>query len=142
MVVNTRAQKIRIPAGILRRALLKIANHFLLGKRSWQVQRFFQPVFFGNGRKQLFNVLHPDGRQHLLALRRALRQVAHQADASFFFSAMYASYAGASISVPSSAAVARLILISHPAPWGSVLMASGLSFSAPFDSATSPLAGA
>ena len=83
MVVDARAEKTRIPAGIFRRARAKIFDDFLLGHRSGELQRLFQPELFRDRREQVFDGPRADGIEHFPALDRALGKIAHQAEASF-----------------------------------------------------------
>src|SRR6202035_3098771 len=100
----------------------------------------FQPVLLGDGRKQIVYGSCTDRREHFAALLWTLREIAHQAEASF--SEMNAWYAAASIRPETSAGLASLTLISHAAPCGSELTVSGALESAAFVSVTSPDTGA
>ena len=82
MIVDACAEKTRVPVRILRRAVLKILDD--LGFRIWSgdVQRFAQAKTFGNAGKQFVDGFCADGGEHLLPLSGALREVAHQAEAS------------------------------------------------------------
>ena len=74
--------------------------------------------------------------------KRPSRTVGFQAEASFSFSAMKASYAGEFISLATSEGSESLSLMSQAAPWGSLLIVSGASLSAEFTSVTTPATGA
>ena len=142
MVVNACAEKARIADRILRCARFEEFDDLHLRERPGQTQRRLQTVCGGNGCKQLFDGLRADGCQHLLAFRGALREVAHQAEASFCFSAMYFWYAAASISEDSSPGFESLTLMSHAAPCGSLFNCSGELARAELTATTSPETGA
>ena len=142
MIVNACAQKTRVSVRILRRALLEILDHFGFRIRSGDLQRLAQAKTFRNAGKQFLDGFCADSGEHLLPLGRALREIAHQAEASLPLSAMYASYAAASIKPFSSLAFVSRALMSHAAPCGSVLSFSGVLCSSAFASSTSPEAGA
>ena len=91
MVVDAGAQKTGVAERIFGRALLEIFYNFGFGKRPGQVQRFFQPVCFGNAREKLFDSFCAGDGKHFLAFSGALGEIAHQAEASFSFSATKAS---------------------------------------------------
>ena len=82
MIVNARAKKTRIPDRILRGSLFKILND--LGFRVWpgNLQRFAQPEALGNAGKQFVDGFCANGAEHFLPLGGALREGAHQAEAS------------------------------------------------------------
>jgi hypothetical protein len=88
MVVDARTEKAGIPEGIFRPPLAEIFDDLLLGHRSRQLQRLFQPERLRDGREQFFNGRRADGIEHLAALGGALGKITHQAEA--FFSEMNA----------------------------------------------------
>src|SRR4029077_207270 len=136
MAVHSRAKKARIAAGIFRGARTEIFDNLLLGHRGGEAQRLFQPEWFRDRRKQSFDGLRANGIEHLPALRCTLGKVAHQAEVPF--SETKASYAAASIRPETSAGLASLTLMSHPAPCGSEFKVSGVSDRVVFASVTSP----
>ena len=83
MVVNARAEKTGVAAGIFRRARAEIFDDLLLGHRPRKIQRLFQPELLGNRREQIFDGPRADGIEHFPALGWALRKIAHQAEVSF-----------------------------------------------------------
>jgi hypothetical protein len=84
----TRAEKAGVPAGILRSALFKILDDLGFRKRPGNFQRLSHPKAFRNTRKQFVDGFCVDGGEHLLPLGGALREVAHQAEASLPWAAM------------------------------------------------------
>ncbi len=88
MIVDARAEKARVPVRILRGAVLEILDDFRFRVRSGDVQCFAQPKTFGNAAKKFVNGFCADGGEHLLPLGWALREVAHQAEASVLLAAM------------------------------------------------------
>src|SRR5438445_1085319 len=142
MIVNTGAAKTRVAARILSGALAEISNDFRFGERARQLQRLAQPVTLRDAGKKFVNRFRADSGKHFLALGWTFREIAHQAEASLPLVATNASYAAASISEFSSAALASFTLMSQAAPCGSELIFSGVLCRSPLASTTSPETGA
>ena len=77
MVVNARAEKARVSRRVFCRALFEILDDLRFRIRTGNLQRFGQPVFLRNTRKQFVNRSFADGGQHFLPLDGALREIAH-----------------------------------------------------------------
>src|SRR5215469_16094362 len=116
MLINSRPQKRRVARRVFRGARLEVVDDFRLRERRRERQRFAKTKFLRNTLEKLFDGLNADRCEHLLALGRALGQIAHQADCSRVFVAMYASYALASMSDAISFGFDSLTRISHAAP--------------------------
>ncbi len=88
VTVDARAKKTRVPVRVFRRALFEILNDFCFRIRSGNLQCFAQPKAFGNAGKKFVDRFCADGGEHLLPFGWALREVAHQAEASVLLAAM------------------------------------------------------
>jgi hypothetical protein len=91
VIVDSRAQKAGVPDGIFVCALFEVLDDLSFGERSRQSQRFAEPVTLGDAGKKIIDRLRSDRGEHFLALGGALREIAHQAEASLPLSAMNAS---------------------------------------------------
>ena len=82
MIVDARSKEIRVPNRIFSGALFKILNDLGFRIRSGNLQRFAQAEAFGNTGKEFIDGFCANSGEHLPPLDWALREVAHQAEAS------------------------------------------------------------
>src|SRR5262249_40028909 len=91
MIVDSRAQKAGVAERIFSGAFLEIIDDFGFRQGTGQFQRLTQPETFRYALNNFFDGSCADGGEHFLPLGGALWEIAHQAEASLPFAAMYAS---------------------------------------------------
>src|SRR5262249_25744791 len=88
VIVDSGTEKTGVTERIFRGALLEIGNNFGFRQGTRELERPAQAKTFRYALKKFFDGFCTDGGEHFLPLGGALREIAHQAEASLPFAAI------------------------------------------------------